>query len=43
MSVLEGSISAIQARMLVHDEDADVARQLLVDAELGDWLRQKRP
>jgi len=42
MSVLEGSIIAIQVRILVPDEDLDVARQLVVDAELGDWLRQPR-
>ena len=42
VSVLEGSITAIQVRILVPDEDHDVARQLVVDAELGDWLRQPR-
>lgn len=39
MSVLEGSISAFQIRVLVPDQDVDVARQLMVDAELGEWLR----
>ena len=39
MSVLEGSISAIQTRILVPDEDEDEARELLVDADLGNWLR----
>jgi len=39
MSVLEGSISAIQTRILVLDEDEDEARELLVDADLGNWLR----
>ena len=38
MSILEGSISAIQIRILVPDEQATEARDLLVDAELGDWL-----
>ena len=42
MSVLEGSITAIQMRVLVPDEDEDVARQLLVDADLGNWLRPQR-
>lgn len=40
MSVLEGSISAIQIRILVHDDDEDEARELLTDAELGHWLRR---
>ena len=39
MSVLEGSIGAIQIRILVPDEREDEARDLLVDAELGNWLR----
>jgi hypothetical protein len=39
MSILEGSIGAIQARILVPDEDEAEARQLLIDAELGNWLR----
>lgn len=39
MSTLEGSISAIQIRILVPDELADEARGLLIDAELGNWLR----
>jgi hypothetical protein len=40
MSVLEGSIVAIQARILVPDEREAEARQLLTDAELGSWLRR---
>ena len=39
MSILEGSASAIQIRVLVPDEDEAEARELLVDAELGNWLR----
>lgn len=39
MSVLEGSISAIQIRILVREEDEDEARELLTEAELGHWLR----
>ena len=39
MSVIEGSISAIQIRILVPDEDEVAARELLTDAELGKWLR----
>lgn len=39
MSVLEGSIGAIQMRIVVPDEREAEARELLVDAELGHWLR----
>jgi len=39
MSVIEGSISAIQIRILVPDDLEAEARELLIDAELGNWLR----
>lgn len=39
MSILEGSISAIQIRILVPDAREGEARELLDDAELGHWLR----
>lgn len=39
MSVIEGSISAIQIRILVPDDHEPDARELLIDAELGKWLR----
>lgn len=39
MSVLEGSISVIQVRVLVPDEREDEARELLTEADLGGWLR----
>ena len=39
LSVLEGSITAIPIRLLVPDEREAEARELLTDAELGDWLR----
>ena len=42
MSVLEGSINAIQSRILVRDEDEAEARELLTDAELGHWLKPAR-
>ena len=42
MAVLEGSISAIQVRILVPDESEDEARELLTDAELGHWLQRRR-
>jgi hypothetical protein len=40
MSILEGSISALQIRILVRDDDEDEARDLLTEAELGNWLRR---
>jgi hypothetical protein len=39
MSVIDGSIIAIQMRVLVPDEHAQEARELLGDADLGQWLR----
>jgi Putative prokaryotic signal transducing protein len=39
MSVLEGSIAVIQQRILVPDDREAEARALLVDADLGEWLR----
>ena len=39
MSILEGSIGAIQVRILVPAELEAEARELLTDAELGNWLR----
>ena len=39
MSVLDGSIQAIQMRVLVHDERETEARDLLTDGGLGHWLR----
>jgi len=38
-SGLEGAMNWLQMRVLVPDEWADEARQLLTDAELGEWLR----
>lgn len=40
MSVLEGSILVVQQRILVPDEREAEARALLVDADLGEWLRR---
>lgn len=39
MSVLEGSITAIQIRVLVPEDYEAEARELLTEAELGQWLR----
>lgn len=39
MSVLEGSIGAIRRRVLVPDDREGEARELLVEADLGEWLR----
>lgn len=40
ISVLEGGINAFQKRVLVPDAYRLEARILLVDAELGEWLRE---
>ena len=42
VSVIEGSIGAIQMRVLVPDEYVDVARALLAEAELGEWLTPEK-
>jgi Putative prokaryotic signal transducing protein len=39
MSVLEGSIGIIPRRILVHEDDDQAARRLLIDAGLGHELR----
>ena len=39
MSILEGSLNLIQIRILVPDDQESAARDLLVDADLGHWLR----
>lgn len=41
MSILEGSIGVFPMRVLVRDEYEAEARELLVEAELGQWLRQR--
>jgi len=41
-SILEGTLNFLQMRVLVPDDREDEARELLTDAELGDWLRQRR-
>ena len=38
MSTIEGAIAVIQQRVLVPDAREAEARELLTDAELGDWL-----
>lgn len=39
ISSLEGAIGAFPVRVLVPDERETEARQLMTDAELGQWLR----
>jgi hypothetical protein len=41
MSILEGSLGILQRRFLVDSDRADEARRILIDAGLGDELRQK--
>jgi len=38
MSVIEGLIPVVQQRVLVPDEREAEARELMVDADLGEWL-----
>jgi hypothetical protein len=38
-SVIDGSLRFIQMRILVPDARADEARELIRDADLGEWLR----
>jgi len=40
ISVMEGSINMFMMRILVPDDYEEEARQLLIDAELGHWLRE---
>jgi hypothetical protein len=40
MSTLEGAIGAFPRRLLVLDDDEPRARRLLIDAGLGDELRE---
>jgi hypothetical protein len=40
MSILEGSLGILQRRFLVESERVDEARRILIDAGLGDELRQ---
>jgi hypothetical protein len=42
ISVIEGTISAFQRRVLVAAGDEDAARQLLADADLGVVLKMKK-
>ena len=42
MSILEGSTLVIQQRVLVPAEREEEARQLMVDADLGQWLSRRR-
>lgn len=38
MSVLDGLLEVIKVRILVPDERVAEARELLAEAELGDWI-----
>ena len=40
-SVIDGSLNWLQMRILVPEEHEDEARELLTDAELGQWLKVK--
>ncbi|HEU5036213.1 MAG TPA: DUF2007 domain-containing protein [Nocardioides sp.] len=38
-SVIDGSLRFVQMRVLVPDDRADDARELIREADLGEWLR----
>jgi hypothetical protein len=38
-STLEGTLNFLQMRILVPDDREAAARELLTEAELGEWLR----
>ncbi|MFZ5618388.1 MAG: DUF2007 domain-containing protein [Pseudomonadota bacterium] len=42
ISIVEGSIGAFPRRVLVGADDEDAARRLLIDADLGGELRNKK-
>jgi hypothetical protein len=42
ISIVEGSIGAFPRRILVPEDDAEAARRLLIDAELGDELKTQK-
>jgi len=41
MSVLDGSIGILPRRIMIDEDDADDARQLLIDAGIENEIRQK--
>ena len=41
MAILDGSINAIRMRVLVPEDREAEARQLMLDAELGEWLSRR--
>jgi hypothetical protein len=40
-SVIDGSLNFVQMRVLVPDDREAEARELLTEAELGEWLRSE--
>ena len=38
-SLMEGSLNFLQMRIMVPDDRRDDARELLTEAELGQWLK----
>lgn len=41
-SIIEGTLNFLQMRVLVPDDREAEARELLTEAELGQWLRNPR-
>ena len=38
MSVMEGSIGILQRRLMVPVGDIELARQIMIDSDLGQWM-----
>ena len=38
-SVIDGSLRVVQMRVLVADDRAEEAREIIREADLGEWLR----
>lgn len=39
ISIMEGSIGAFPRRVLVDEDDYAESRRILIDADLGEWLK----
>ncbi len=42
MSVMEGGINLFLKRVLVPDDQEETAREVLVEADLGQWLKPQK-
>jgi len=42
MSVMEGGINLFLKRVLVPDDQEEAAREVMLEADLGNWLKPKK-